>query len=124
MMRVLLAVVAGGVLGTLIRFGVSTWVASSWPRHSYLATLAVNLIGCLAIGYLYATFLLRPEWSPELRNGLMIGFLGALTTFSSFSLDGLRLFESGQIGMAFIYLAASVIGGVLAAWVGLTLGRL
>ena len=123
-MRVLLAVVAGGVLGTLIRFGVSTWVASSWPRHFYLATLAVNLIGCLAIGYLYATFLLRPECSPELRNGLMIGFLGALTTFSSFSIDGLRLFESGQIGMAFIYLAASVIGGVLAAWVGLTLGRL
>ncbi|MGK9067303.1 fluoride efflux transporter CrcB [Stutzerimonas chloritidismutans] len=124
MMRMWLAVVAGGVLGTLIRFGVSTWVASSWPRHFYLATLAVNLVGCLAIGYLYATFLLRPEWSPELRNGLMVGLLGALTTFSSFSLDGLRLFESGQAATAVAYVGVSVIGGLLAAWAGLALGRL
>ncbi|MBV2206980.1 MULTISPECIES: fluoride efflux transporter CrcB [Pseudomonas] len=124
MIRMVLAVTCGGVIGTLLRFAISTWVSTQWPRQFYLATLAVNLIGCLLIGYLYATFLLRPEISPELRGALIIGFLGALTTFSSFSLDALRLLESGQIAIAFGYLASSVLGGLLAAWAGLALARL
>ncbi|EQM77775.1 fluoride efflux transporter CrcB [Pseudomonas stutzeri] len=124
MIRMALAVVAGGVVGTLIRFGIATWVSAHWPRHFYLATLAVNLLGCLLIGYLYASFLARPDISPELRGGLIIGFLGALTTFSSFSLDGLRLLESGQLATAFGYIGVSVLGGLLAAWAGLTLARL
>jgi len=124
MIRMVLAVTCGGVIGTLMRFAISTWVSTQWPRQFYLATLAVNLIGCLLIGYLYATFLLRPEISPELRGALIIGFLGALTTFSSFSLDALRLLESGQIAIAFGYLACSVLGGLLAAWAGLALARL
>ncbi|OOE13524.1 camphor resistance protein CrcB [Stutzerimonas degradans] len=124
MIRMVLAVTCGGVIGTLLRFAISTWVSTQWPRQFYLATLAVNLIGCLLIGYLYATFLLRPEISPELRGALIIGFLGALTTFSSFSLDALRLLESGQVAIAFGYLASSVFGGLLAAWAGLALARL
>ena len=124
MIRMALAVVAGGVVGTLMRFGVATWVSAQWPRHFYLATLAVNLLGCLLIGYLYAFFLARPDISPELRGGLIIGFLGALTTFSRFSLDGLRLLESGQFATAFGYIGVSVLGGLLAAWAGLTLARL
>ena len=124
MIRMARAVVAGGVVGTLMRFGVATWVSAQWPRHFYLATLAVNLLGCLLIGYLYAFFLARPDISPELRGGLIIGFLGALTTFSSFSLDGLRLLESGQLATAFGYIGVSVVGGLLAAWAGLTLARL
>jgi len=68
MIRMVLAVTCGGVIGTLLRFAISTWVSTQWPRQFYLATLAVNLIGCLLIGYLYATFLLRPEISPELRG--------------------------------------------------------
>ena len=78
MIRMVLAVAAGGVVGTLIRFGVSTWVSTQWPRHFFFATLAVNLLGCLLIGYLYASFLHRPELSPEMRSGLIVGFLGAL----------------------------------------------
>ncbi|NKQ12467.1 fluoride efflux transporter CrcB [Pseudomonas sp. SST3] len=124
MIRMALAVAAGGVLGTLIRFGVASWISTHWPRHFYLATLGVNLLGCLLIGYLYASFLVRPEISPELRGGLIIGFLGALTTFSSFSLDGLRLLESGQFATTFGYIGISVLGGLLAAWVGLAIGRL
>src|SRR5690606_36881670 len=59
MIRMVLAVVTGGVVGTLIRFGVATWVSAHWPWHFYVATLAVNLLGCLLIGYLYAFFLAR-----------------------------------------------------------------
>lgn len=124
MIRMAISVAIAGVVGTLIRFAVSTWVSVCWPRHFYVATLAVNLVGCLLIGYLYAFFLARPEVSPELRGALMIGFLGALTTFSSFSLDGLRLLESGQALIAIGYVMISVLGGLLAAWAGLSLGRL
>lgn len=124
MIRLLAAVAFGGLVGTMIRFGIASWVSMHWPRHFHLATLAVNLIGCLAIGYLYAVFLVRPDISPELRSGLIIGLLGALTTFSSFSLDGLRLLESGQFATAFGYIGVSVLGGLLAAWAGLSLGRL
>lgn len=124
MIRMVIAVAAGGLVGTLIRFCVASWVSAHWPRHFFLATLAVNLIGCLVIGYLYSAFMVRPDISPELRGGLIIGLLGALTTFSSFSLDGLRLLESGQFATAFGYIGISVLGGLLAAWVGLTLGRL
>ncbi len=123
-MRMAIAVALGGIVGTLIRLAMSMWVGGQWPRHFYFATLAVNLVGCLLIGFLYAHFLTRPEVSPELRGALIIGFLGALTTFSSFSLDSLRLLESGQVLTAFLYIGTSVIGGLLATWAGLALGRL
>jgi len=84
MIRLMLVVAAGGVIGTLLRFALSTWVSTHWPRHFYLATLAVNLLGCLLIGYLYALFLMRPDVSPELRGGLILGFLGAVHHFFQF----------------------------------------
>lgn len=124
MIGVTLAVAAGGALGCLLRFAASNWVSTHWPQHFYAATLAVNIAGCLLIGYLYGQFLLRPEVPLALRAGVIVGFLGGLTTFSSFSLDTLRLLESGQAPLAFGYLALSVLGGLLATWAGLTLTKL
>ncbi|GAB3378792.1 fluoride efflux transporter CrcB [Azotobacter armeniacus] len=124
MIGVTLAVAAGGAFGCLLRFAASNWVSAHWPQHFYLATLAVNIVGCLLIGYLYGQFLLRPEVPLALRAGVIVGFLGGLTTFSSFSLDTLRLLESGQASLAFGYLALSVLGGLLATWAGLTLTKL
>lgn len=124
MIGVVIAVALGGMAGTLLRFATSNWVSANWPQHFYGATLAVNIVGCLLIGYLYGLFLLRPEIPLELRAGLMVGFLGGLTTFSSFSLDTLRLLESGQAPMAIGYALVSVLGGLLATWAGLTLTKL
>lgn len=123
MIVLILAVAAGGATGTLLRFAVSNWVGAHWPQHFYWATLAVNLVGCLLIGYLYGLFLLRPEVPLALRAGLVVGFLGGLTTFSSFSLDTLRLLESGQLSMALGYAGLSVSSGLLATWGGLALAR-
>jgi fluoride exporter len=122
--RLILAVSAGGIAGTLLRFATASWISANWPRHFYTATLAVNIVGCLLIGYLYGLFLLRPEVPIELRAGLMVGFLGGLTTFSSFSLDTLRLLESGQVPLALGYAAITVFGGLLATWAGLSLTKL
>nr|WP_197984208.1 MULTISPECIES: fluoride efflux transporter CrcB [Pseudomonas] len=120
----ILAVSAGGVAGTLLRFATANVVAANWPRYFYTATLAVNLVGCLLIGLLYGLFLIRPEVPIELRAGLMVGFLGGLTTFSSFSLDTIRLLESGQAPLAIGYALISVLGGLLATWAGLSLTRI
>lgn len=124
MIGVVIAVALGGMAGTLLRFATSNWVSANWPQHFYGATLAVNIVGCLLIGYLYGLFMLRPEIPLELRAGLLVGFLGGLTTFSSFSLDTLRLLESGQAPMAIGYALVSVLGGLLATWAGLTLTKL
>ena len=124
MIGAVMAVALGGAVGTLLRFATGNWVNAHWPQHFYGATLAVNVVGCLLIGYLYGLFLLRPEVPLEVRAGLIVGFLGGLTTFSSFSLDTLRLLETGQAPMAFGYAAVSVVGGLLATWAGLTLTKL
>ncbi len=124
MIKVLLAVAAGGALGSSLRFLTSTFVVQQWPRHYYLATFAVNLLGCLLIGYLSGLFLTRTDLPLALRVGLTAGLLGGLTTFSSFSLEVVRLFENGQPGTALGYLALSVLGGLFAAWAGLSFARL
>nr|WP_252191565.1 fluoride efflux transporter CrcB [Pseudomonas sp. MG-9] len=120
----IVAVSAGGIAGTLLRFATANWVSANWPRHFYTATLAVNIVGCLLIGVLYGLFLIRPEVPIEVRAGLIVGFLGGLTTFSSFSLDTVRLLESGQVPLALGYAALSVFGGLLATWAGLSLTKL
>ena len=123
MMQVVLAVAAGGAAGSVLRFLTSAWVVAHWPRHYYLATLAVNLVGCFLIGLLSALFLARTDLPQALRTGLITGVLGGLTTFSSFSLEVLRLFENGQPGVAIAYLLSSLLGGLLAAWLGMLLVR-
>jgi len=124
MIRVALAVAAGGAVGCVLRFYAASWVVAHWPRHYYLATLTVNMLGCLLIGLLSGLFLLRTDLPLELRTGLTVGLLGGLTTFSSFSLEMLNMLEHGRLAEAMTYLLCSVLGGLLAAWLGLTLARL
>jgi CrcB protein len=120
----LIAVTLGGIVGTLLRFATGTVVSNHWPRYFYTGTLAVNIVGCFLIGYLYGLFLIRPEIPVELRAGLMVGFLGGLTTFSSFSLDTVRLLEAGQLFTAVGYCSISVLGGLFATWAGLALTKI
>ena len=82
MIQTILAVSIAGIAGTLLRFAAGTWVSAHWPRYFYTATLAVNIVGCLIIGILYGLFLLRPEVPIEIRAGLIVGFVGGLTTLN------------------------------------------
>lgn len=123
MLKIALGVALGGACGSVLRFLTSAWVVANWPRHYYMATFAVNLVGCFLIGFLSAFFLTRTDIPLVIRTGLMAGVLGGLTTFSSFSLEVLRLFEGGQSGLALSYLIGSVVGGVVAAACGSVLAR-
>lgn len=118
-MRILGIVLAGG-LGSLFRYLIATWGNSVGVRMPY-GTLAVNLAGCFAIGLLGAIFLKRPD-QETLRIILITGFLGGFTTFSAYSWETIALFRQGATEHAVAYIAASNIGGLLAAWSGYRLG--
>ncbi|MGY1823576.1 fluoride efflux transporter CrcB [Geodermatophilus sp. SYSU D00079] len=112
----------GGVLGALARWGVGTALPHSPDRWPW-ATLLVNLTGCLALGVLLgAVFAVHPD-HPWLRPFLGTGVLGGYTTFSTFAVETVQLADSGAWATAGGYVAASVLGGVLAAATGVVLGR-
>jgi CrcB protein len=111
-----LALIAvGGALGALARYGAGRALEEQ-SRAFPVATLLVNLSGAFALGFLSLYLLERvpTHW----RNGINGGFLGAFTTFSTLSLEGVRLLEDGRALDTLGYIAASVIGGLALAWLG------
>lgn len=124
LMRELLFLVLGGSLGTVSRYYVSLGVQQWAGVHLPYGTLAVNLIGCLLIGILLAVTE-KTDWlSPGMRLMLGTGFLGALTTFSTFEMETFQLMRDDAMGRALAYVGISLILGfaVLAAGYFLTRG--
>lgn len=122
-MTQLIAIAAGGAAGALFRFWVSSGVYQLLGRGFPYGTLAVNVLGSLVMGFLYVMLLERMTASPELRGALLIGFLGAFTTFSTFSIETLNLIEQADFLKAGMNMLLSVTACVVACWLGLVLGR-
>lgn len=122
-MTQLLAIAAGGSIGAVMRFIVSTGIYSWLGRGFPYGTLVVNVLGSLLMGLLYELFLQRLSVSPEVRAFLLVGFLGAFTTFSTFSIETVNLIEQGDLLKAMANVFVSVILCVLAAWIGLQIMR-
>lgn len=119
-MRIALLIVFGAA-GTLARYGLQGLVQErTGPGFPY-GTLTVNLIGCLVLGavgeYALAHLTIPPEW----RIGITVGFVGAFTTFSTFSYETVRMLQDGEWRNAALYLSASIIGGLLAIFLGIHL---
>jgi len=127
MIQNVLAVALGGALGALARFGAYELLAPAVPHrsgsHSPGATILVNLIGCAALGLVLGYVDARGPLDERVRAFLTIGVLGALTTFSSYAGDALRLFQEGRPASALGYLFGSMAGGLALCAVGFALAR-
>jgi CrcB protein len=119
----LLLIGAGGALGAVGRYWMSTLVYQLAGRGFPWGTLAVNLLGSLLMGIFYVLLVERLVSNGDLRALLMVGFLGAFTTFSTFSIETLMLIEEGALLRAAGNALASVIGCVIATGVGIMLAR-
>lgn len=122
-MRQVLAIAAGGAVGSLLRFWMSNWVHSFADRSFPYGTLVVNVLGCLLMGFLFVLFIDRLSDNPILRAGILIGVLGGFTTFSAFSIETLNLIEQGAWTKAAANMSGSLLLCVGATWIGVLLGR-
>jgi len=119
-----IAVAMGGALGAMARYAVSTWVFQVSSHKFPYATLTVNVLGSFVMGILFVVIIERSALPVEMRSLWMIGFLGAFTTFSTFSLDALGLWQNGHLFMALLYVLATVVLCLLAISSSIWLTRL
>lgn len=119
----ILAIAAGGAVGSVLRYGLSTWVHSFAGRGFPYGTLAVNVLGCLVMGFLFVLLVERVSDSAVWRAALLIGVLGGFTTFSSFSIETFNLIEDGLWFKAMLNAAGSLVLCVGATWIGVVAAR-
>ena len=119
----ILAIAGGGALGALARFWMSTGIYGLLGKSFPWGTLAVNVLGSFVMGLLFVLFIERLAAAPEWRAAVLVGFLGAFTTFSTFSNETLTLMEGGFLLKALLNVSVSVLVCLLACWIGVILGR-
>ncbi len=122
-MQTVLAVAAGGALGALSRYWLAA-ILNNKADKLPIGTLTCNVVGSLLMGVLFVLIMEKAKLSPELRPLLMVGFLGAFTTFSSFSLETVTLLQEGHIMSALIYVLLSVSMCIAALSAGIWFTRL
>ena len=118
-----LAIAGGGAIGALMRFYASNGIYALLGRGFPYGTLLVNVSGSLIMGFCYVLFMDRLQISPELRAGILVGVLGAFTTFSTFSIETLNLLEDGEVMKAGMNILLSVTLCIFGAWLGVIGGR-
>jgi len=122
-MKILLFIAAGGAMGAVGRYavmvGASQWLGVGFPY----GTVIINVVGSFLLGALIEVMALTWSASEEMRVFLVVGVLGAFTTFSSFSMDTVVLMQRGELSLAALYVAGSVILTVAGFFAGLALFR-
>jgi len=119
-MRDLVLVGAGGFIGASARHWLGTWLMLASAQHRFpLGTLAINVLGCALIGVFAAFAEHLPALNGPARLLLVTGVLGGFTTFSAFGLETLLMLRRGDALLASAYVAASVLLGLAAVWLGM-----
>ena len=119
MFKLMLMAGIGGFVGTCCRFLINRLFLSFWKLPFPMATFIINILGCLAFGLLGGWLQKSGLLQPKLNALLIVGFCGGFTTFSTFSFESLSLGMNGEVFISFLYIALSIILGLLATWLGM-----
>lgn len=114
----------GGAIGAMARYAAGLGIARVWSQPFPLATLLINILGSVLMGmFVGGMAKLMPSWSETARLFVAVGVLGGFTTFSSFSLDTIVLFERGEVVLAGVYVLLSVVVCLIGLYLGLLVTR-
>jgi CrcB protein len=120
---VILGVGIGGFLGAVARYVLDGWISTATGGRFPWGTFAINVSGSFVLGLLFAMSVERGVLPAGVRAPVLVGFVGAYTTFATLSLETWRLAEDGSYALALANLGGSAILGIVAVFAGLTLGR-
>jgi len=123
-MKEYIVIFVGGGLGASARYWLSGLLYEKWGTAFPYGTLAVNILGCLAIGILMSSTEERFLASPQLRLFLTIGILGGFTTFSSFSYETIAMVRDGEFFYGSLNVMTSVFSCLIGTWIGIQIGKL
>jgi len=118
-----LSIAGFGVLGCWSRYAMTGLLQTVMGRNFPYATLTINVLGSFIMGFLFVETIERLTIPGALRTGILTGFLGAFTTFSTFSMESNLLIEQGEIFKAALYVLLSVTVGLMAAFAGIYIAR-
>lgn len=119
----MLFVGGGGFLGANARYFLGRWIAERYGGEFPYGTMFINVSGSLIIGFVLTVLAARSGLSPNYRLLVAVGFLGAYTTFSTYTYDGLTMMRADEWLKSLVYLTASVVMGMAAVTAGMLLGR-
>lgn len=122
-MSTYIAIALFGILGCWARFTQTNLVQAVYGRDFPYATLSINVLGSFIMGFLFIETVERLTLSPDLRTGILTGFIGGYTTFSTFEMEALLLAEGGEVFKAGLYVILSVVLGFIAAFGGAYIAR-
>ena len=123
-MQEIILVAIGGGIGSVSRYLASNWAAARFGTEFPMGTLLVNVAGCFIIGLFMVLTTERLSVSPYWRLVIAVGFVGGLTTFSSFSYETQRLLQGADIARAFYNVGLNVLAGFFATWLGMSVAKL
>ncbi len=122
-MQIIFSVAIGGAIGAILRFLLSRFIGSTFSTVFPLGTFVVNISGSFLIGFFYSIFD-KIIATFEIRAFLLIGIIGAFTTFSTFVLETFNLFKDGEILQGFLNIFLSQVGGLISLFLGIVFARI